>query len=213
MKKHLVLILMLLSVELFAQYNSATIKLGYFNPSATDGGFIIGFNGERFMDESFNIGWSVDWFNKNYVDESLVKEFTNFYGIPNSSINELRAKTNLHDLPLMLNISSSLPLAPRVRAYFTAGAGLEVLLIFYRNFQNPNENEFKSAFDFSWRLGGGILFEVGRRSDILFELSYHSSSPSWTYQVDDPQNGFRRTFERRFDMSGIMTRLGFRFFY
>ena len=213
MKKVIVAVLFFLPLSIFAQYGSSSIKFGYFNPSATDGGFVIGYQGAKYFDADFNIGWSVDWFHKSYIDQKLVTEFTNFYGIPNSSINELRAKTNLHDIPFMFNVSMERYLAPRVKGYITAGAGLEVLLIFYRNFQKPDENEIKSAFDFGWQIGSGLQFQIGRRSDLLFELAYHSARPSWTYEVNDPTNNYKKILEREFNMSGIMARVGFKFYY
>jgi len=213
MKNVILAFLFFLPLSIFAQYSSSSIKFGYFNPSATEGGFIIGYKGAKYFDADFNIGWSVDWFHKSYIDQKLVTEFTNFYGIPNSSINELRAKTNLHDIPIMFNVSMERYLAPRIKGYITAAAGLEVLLIFYRNFQNPDENEIKSAFDFGWQIGSGVQFQIGRRSDLVFEISYHSSHPGWTYEVSDPTNNYRRILEREFDMSGILARVGFKFYY
>jgi opacity protein-like surface antigen len=213
MKKFLIFAVLFVPAIVSAQHHSAAIKLGHFNPSATDGGFIVGYLGEKYIDRNFDIGWSVDWFHKNYVDQTLVAEFNDYYQIPRSEVNELRAKTNLHDIPLMFNMTAKLPVGPRIKAYITGGLGVEVLLIFYQNFQNPNEDEFKGAFDFSWRLGGGLAYELGRRSDLIAEITYHSSQPSWTYEVNDPQSGFKRIFERKFDMSGIMTRLGFKFYF
>ena len=210
--KKLILLFLIIPFVLHAQHNSGAIKLGYFNPSATDGGFILGYEGGRYIDRNLSIGWSVDWFNKNYVDESLVREFDRYYGIPNSTINELRAKTNLHDIPVLFNITGYFPAAKRTKFFLTGGIGAEVLLIFYRNFQTPDDDEFKAAFDFSWRIGFGLLYELGPRSDFFVEADYHNSKPSWTYEVNDVVYG-KRTFERQFDMSGIMTRVGFRFFF
>ena len=92
------------------------------------------------------------------------------------------------------------------------GIGAEVLIIHYRNFQNTDESELQGAFDFNWRLGLGLSFALGRSSEIFGELTYHSSAPSWEYEVQD-NNGIKRVFEREFDMSGMMARLGFRFYY
>ena len=97
-------VIILTSSFIFSQSNSGTIKLGVFNPSATDAGFILGYETGWYIDNTFSAGISIDWFNKNYVDQNLVAEFDNFFG-PNSSLNQLRAKTNLHAIPLMFNIT------------------------------------------------------------------------------------------------------------
>jgi hypothetical protein len=209
--KLLVIIICSFSLPVFAQWNTAAIKFGVFNPSAADGGFIIGYEGGPFVDNGFSFGWSIDWFHRDYVDKKLVAEFNDYYGIGRGSINELRAKTNLHDFPLMLNATAKFPVSPFVKMFLTGGIGGEVLLIHYRNFQNPDESEFQAAFDFNWRAGIGLVYELGYRSEIFGELSYHRSMPSWTYEVEE--QGYKRFFEREFDMSGMMARIGFRFYY
>jgi len=212
MKKFFFLLIVAIPLLLPAQSKFSSVKLGMFSPGATDAGFIIGYEGGWYVDDNFLLGYSVDWFNKNYVDQKFVSEINDIYG-PNSSLNELRAKTNLHSIPLMGSISGNWSIAPRTRAFVTGAAGVEVLLIFYRDYANPNDDKFQSAFDFSWRLGFGVMYELGRRSDAIAELSYHSSKPSWQYDVRDANTGLRHTFERSYDMSGVMMRVGFRFYF
>ena len=149
MKKIICIFLILFPVLIQAQTRIGSIKLGMYDPSATGSGFIIGYEGGWYIDNNFSLGWSVDWFHKNYVDEKLVSEFNDFYGL-NSTLNELRAKTNVHAIPLMGNVTISWPVTPRTMIYATGGAGLEVLLIYYKNYNNPNNDEFKGAYDFAW---------------------------------------------------------------
>jgi hypothetical protein len=66
--------------------------------------------------------------------------------------------------------------------------------------------------NFNWRIGIGAAYNIGPRSELLIEMAYHQSEPSWTYEVDAPPFG-KRTFERIYDMSGLMFRAGFRFYY
>ena len=212
MKKLILILLMFLPASQMAQNKYGSIKAGIFSPAATNAGFILGYEGGKNIDEVFSIGFSIDWFNKNYVDQNLVNEFNDFYG-PNSSLNELRAKTNLHSIPLMGTVTASWPIAERTHAYATAALGVEALLIWYRNYDNPANDEFKAAFDFAWRLGGGISYELGSRSDGFMELDYNNSQPGWQFEVKDPVTGKTKVFERKFDMSGIMMRVGFRFYF
>ncbi len=212
MKRVLAFLVIFTPLLISAQWHSASIKLGHFSPSATEGGFILGYEGGKFIDKNLRVGWSIDWFNKNYVDSRLVDKFNSDFG-PSGEINELRAETNLHSIPVMFTMSGLFPMSPRVSAYATGGVGAEILLILYNNFQNPDEDEFEGAFDFSWRAGMGILYELGHRSDIFGEIVYHSSEPSWTYEVEDELTHRKKTYERVFDMSGIMTRVGIRFYW
>lgn len=212
MKKLIVLFVIVLSSLTFSQLNSASIKLGYFNPAATNGGFIIGYEGGKIIDERLIFGWSIDWFHSNYVDKRLVNEFNQVYPIGIGVTNELRAKTNLHEFPILLNFRGEFPIAPLTKFYATGGVGLEFLLINYRNFQRPDDDELKAAFDFSWRVGAGVLYRIGSRSEVFGQIDYHSSEPSWEYEVNDNTFG-KRIFERSFDMSGVMIRAGLRFFF
>lgn len=213
MKRFILSLMLISSGILKAQFDVGAVKLGTFSPSATDAGFIIGYEGGWHIDDNFLFGWSADWFHRNYVDRKLVNEYNDFFGPIQSDINELRARTNLHSIPLMISVNANQLIAPRTRAFITGSAGVEVLLIFYRNYQHPQDDEFEGAFDFTWRLGGGISYELGRRSDAFVELTYHSSRPAYEYEVEDSQTGRTRIFERSFDMSGIMMRVGFRFFF
>lgn len=212
-KRVLVFIFIFISSVTSAQFDVGAIKLGSFNPEATDAGFIIGYEGGWYIDENFLFGWSADWFRVNYVDRKLVNDYNDFFGPIYSELNELRAKTNLHSIPLMISINANQEIAPRTRAFLTGAAGVEVLLVFYRDYINPEDDEFQGAFDFAWRLGGGISYEIGRRSDAFFELTYHASKPSWEYEVKDENTGRTKVFERRFDMNGFLMRVGFRFFF
>lgn len=209
MKKLIIISIFFTSVS-FAQLNSASIKLGYFNPTATNGGFIIGYEGGKIIDERLMFGWSIDWFHSSYVDKKLVSDFNEAFGL--GEINELRAKTNLHEFPVLLNFRGEFPMTPFTRFYATGGVGVEFLLINYRSFQNPDDDEFKAAFDFSWRLGVGVLHRIGSRSEVFAQIDYHASEPSWEYEVQDIVRG-KRIFERSFDMSGMMARVGLRFFF
>jgi hypothetical protein len=211
--KKLIIILFFISSAIFAQNHSGAIKLGYFNPGAADGGFIVGYESGHTVDRNLIIGWSIDWFNKNFTDQSLVSEFELFDPNIGGEINELRAKTNLHSIPIMFNLTGKFPLAPKMSLYLSGSLGAEVLLIFYRNYENPNDDDFQGAFDFSWRLGIGTAYQLGHRSEFLLEVAYHNSEPSWTYEVEDRASGRKRTFERVFDMSGVMARAGFRFYF
>lgn len=213
MKKVLMFLFVFSSVIVFAQRNSSTIKLGNFSPGTTESGFVIGYEGGKYIDRNFDVGWSIDWFHKNYVDQSLVTEFNEYYGYFEYELNEVRAKTNLHSIPVLFNMKAKFPMAPRFSLFVTGGIGAEALLIFYRDYQNPNEDEFEGAFDFNWRLGMGLAFQIGRRSDLIAEIAYHSSSPSWTYEIDDPIVRNKRSLERVFDMSGVLARIGFKFYY
>jgi hypothetical protein len=212
MKKILLLAVLLLTVNSFAQ-SSATIKIGEFVPSTGGGGLIVGYQGDRLFDEFFSLGWSVDWFHSSYTDKKAVQDFNNWYGFSGTETNELRAESSVNDFPIMGAITFTTPVAPFYRVYFTGALGAEMLIISYNNFQNPEQSDTKAAFDLNWRIAAGGIYEIGRRSDLFLELGYHSSAPSWDYEVDNPNGIGKKMYQRTFDMSGFMIRAGVKFYY
>ena len=211
MKKIFAITLLLTSVS-FSQWNTVAVKLGFFNPSATDGGFIIGVEGGQHVDRYLSWNWSLDWFHQDYVDKKLITELDQYYPGAVGEVNELRATTNVHDFPVMLGLTARFPMTNRSQFYVTSGLGAEMMLINYRNFQDPTQDDTKAAFDFNWRIGIGAAVAVGPRSEFFGELSYHESHPSWNYESD----GYyypNSVLERSYDMSGFMARVGIRFFY
>lgn len=206
-----------LSFVTHAQEKTAAIKLGYFGPSATEGGFILGYQGNKEIDENFEYGWSVDWFNKKYVDKKLVREFEQFQGFPGGETNELRAKTNVHDFPVIFSLTAKYNVNRTFDVFVSGGFGLDVLLVYYRNYKNPNDDELEIAADFAYLFSVGAIYPLGSRSDLIAELSYHHSIPSWEYEIEEKssptQPAVKKVFERAFDMSGIMARVGFKFYY
>jgi len=211
--KILLLLLILTPATFFAQYNSASINFGRFNPAATEGGFIIGYKGENFVDQNLSMGWSASWFHKQYIDQVLLNEVQQYYGVADATITESKAKTNLHSVPLMFSLTSYFPLLPIVSGYITGSAGLEGLLIVHKNLQNENENDVNTAWDFAWELGGGLSYKLGNRSDFFGEVSYHNANPSWSYEVKDQETGQIKSLEQSFDMSGVAFKFGFKFLW
>lgn len=210
MKKY-VLFLMLLQIPVFSQWNTSAIKLGAFSPSSAGTGFIVGYEGSHFFDPQFSFGWSIDWYHSNYTDATVVNNANNLYGTSGST-NELRARTNIHDFPIMAIGTVRFPVTPLSDIYAFGGLGAEVLFVDYNNFDTPSQSDFKTAFDFNWRIGVGATYGFGKKSEVFGELAYHYSAPSWTYDGYDV-NGNKVTYERVFDMSGVMLRVGVRFYY
>ena len=104
--KNILFLLILIPATIFAQQNTASINFGRFNPAATEGGFIIGYKGENFMDRNLSIGWSTSWFHKQYVNQELLNEIQRYHGVADATVTERKAKTNLHSVPLLFSLTS-----------------------------------------------------------------------------------------------------------
>ncbi len=203
----------LITTLTFGQYNSGAIKFGVQIPQVTDAGFVLGYQWERSIDKNFDIGWEVDWFHKTYTDENFVSELNDFNGNIGTT-NELLAKTTLYDFPAHFTMEANFPIPEsKLRVFGSVGLGFDLLFISYKDYSNPDDGNTKAAMDFSWRAGAGVIYPLGTNSELLFELNYHSSEPSWQYEVHDDRTGRTRTFERSYDMRGLMARVGVRFYY
>jgi|YNPMSStandDraft_2_1061718.scaffolds.fasta_scaffold00017_1 hypothetical protein len=211
MKKILIIVFIIFANSLFFAQNAAAIKLGFFNPNVTDGGFIIGFEGGKRIDEALDICYSIDWFKKNYTDKKFSAKVEQFVNIPGVDY-ELVGKTSLNSFPLMLSITAKIPLTPIIKPYLTGGFGGEMLVITYRDYVNPKKSKGEVAFDFNWRAGAGVIYVIGSKSNLFGEITYHNSMPSFDYEVKDT-NGNKRLFERVYDMRGLMIRMGVRYWY
>lgn len=209
-------VLVLFPVLLFSQ-NSSTLKIGVFNPEVTDAGLIVGYESTRPIDERLEVGWSFDWYNKSYVDKKLVNQFNNNYPGEIGEVNELRAKTNMHVFPLLAAMRVNLPIDHKTAFYLIGNLGLDFLLVYYRDFKEPSKDDWQPAVDFAWRLGAGLRYKMGSRSDLFLEFNYHKSEPSWEYEVKEQATPASptttRVFERSYDISGIMARVGIKYFY
>ncbi len=203
-----------ISIIGFTQNRTAIVRLGYYAPAVTDGGFIIGAQWVQEVDENFQMGFSLDWFNKNYTDQRLVNEYNKVNKGAGSfgSTNEVMAKTNLNLFPVQYGMYLNFPLERDIKIYATGSLGLDFLIINYRSYSNPSNDEMKAAVDFCWQIGVGVKYPLGRRSDVLAEISYHHSQPSWQYDVTD-SDGNKRVIERSYDLAGLMLRAGVRFYY
>lgn len=202
-------LIILLSAIIYGQSSSA-IKVGYFSPKGGDGGLIIGYENAFITNEVLSFGWSFDWYHDKYTD----KEYVNFLNENDpfgGEVNELRAKTNTNIFPVMANLTGYIPVGRDNYAFVKGSMGFEVLFISYTNYYSPNTNEDKILATMNYRFTAGFGHYLGRNSEIFAEVGYHSSTPSWEYEID--QNGRKRTYERELDMSGMMARIGFLFYY
>lgn len=211
--KKILLTILLFPILLFGQYNSAAFNIGYFNPSAIDGGLILGYKGEKFADRNLSFGWNVSWFHKEYIDQVLLSEAEKYYGVLEGSLIESKATTNLHSIPIMCSVTSYFPFTPFADIFVTGGVGLEGLIISYNNLQNETESDIKTAWDIAWEIGTGVSYKLGKRSRFYGELSYHDSNPSWNFKVYDPNTGRTRFLEQSFDMRGIALKFGVKFMW
>ncbi|MFA6653839.1 MAG: hypothetical protein WCS93_05850, partial [Candidatus Delongbacteria bacterium] len=149
-------------------------------------------------------------FKKDYEDKAAKGEYEDIPGLTAYQVAKL-SETIIYDFPLMVSVTAKFPINNKMKWFATGGLGAEMLYASYNSYDSDEIDEKSElAFDFNWRLGGGIMYNLGARSEIFGELAYHYSKPS--YEYEDEIGGVDYTLEREYDMSGILSRVGVRFF-
>lgn len=211
MKKYIIIAIAAVIFSLGAQQKIGGIKAGMMFPQACDGGFDLGIEYGLHIDTNLDVSVSLDWFKKEFEDKDAKGEYEDIPGLTAEEVLKL-SETTIYDFPLMLAVTAKFPFTDKIKWFATGALGAEMLYASYNTF-NTDEIEETSelAFDFNWRLGGGAIYNLGQRSELLAEIAYHYSLPS--YEYEDDVNGTKYTLEREYDMSGILSRVGVRFFF
>ncbi|MDY0018247.1 MAG: outer membrane beta-barrel protein, partial [Candidatus Delongbacteria bacterium] len=181
------------------------IKAGMFFPQACDGGFDLGFEYGYHIDTNLDVGLSLDWFKKEFTDKDYIGDVENIQGDLTGTQYKNIGKVTIYDFPVMVSVTAKFPINNKLKWFALGGLGAEMLYASLEAYEDASGTyeETVLAFDFNWRLGGGIMYNLGARSEVFGELAYHYSKPSF-----DDDNGITTEY----DMSGIMSRVGVRFF-
>ncbi|HQO09594.1 MAG TPA: outer membrane beta-barrel protein [Clostridiales bacterium] len=211
MKKYFLIAAVFAAFTLYGQQKIGSIKAGMFFPQACDGGFDLGVEYGLHIDTNLDVSLSLDWFKKEFEDKDAKGEYEEIPGLSADDLVKL-SKTTIYDFPLMVAVTAKFPFNDKIKWFATGALGAEMLYASYNTYnQDDISEESELAFDFNWRLGGGAIYNLGQRSEVFGEIAYHYSKPSYDYE--DDIGGTSMTVEREYDMSGILSRLGVRFFF
>ena len=205
MKKMIAIMIVTAAFGLSAQKNMGAIKAGMFFPQACDGGFDLGFEYGYHIDTNLDVGLSLDWFKKEFTDKDYIGDVENIEGDLSGTQYKNIGKVTIYDFPVMVSVTAKFPINNKLKWFALGGLGAEMLYASLEAYEDASGTYEESvlAFDFNWRLGGGIMYNLGARSEIFGELAYHYSKPSF----DDDND-----ITTEYDMSGILSRVGVRFF-
>ena len=211
MKKYILIAITIVAFSLNAQQKIGAIKAGMFFPQACDGGFDLGIEYGLHIDTNLDVSLSLDWFKKEFEDKDAKGEYEEIPGLTADQLVKL-SETTIYDFPLMVAVTAKFPYSDKIKWFATGGLGAEMLYASYNTYDGDEMDEKSElAFDFNWRLGGGAIYNLGQSSEVFGEVAFHYSKPS--YEYEDEIGGTEYTLEREYDMSGIMSRLGVRFFF
>ena len=186
------------------QHTIYELEVGALFPEDTEMGTIIGLSAGRMVDE--NLGWTfqVQYFWRTFTQEYTTTE-TGGTTKEETIATEIENSTKM--LPIMAKIIFLSQIGPKFDIRINGGIGYAFVWNHEANYIVGIEDS-KSFSGFAWQLGAGASIPISRAADLFGDLAYFYSLPSrdaGTSQAGLPQ----RT---EIDMSGLMLRIGVRFY-
>lgn len=186
----------------FAQSGSVfSISAGYMNPKDTKSGLIAGAGLGIRLDESVDIGLAVDFFHKNYTEESDVAK-TDQQGM-SSSLYVTEVEYTRTILPIMLTVNVKVPTSRYFGYFIRGGLGYEFLFSKEKNY-TLNKDDSRNFNGLGWQFAGGIFYHIGSRSTLIASVLYNSCEVN--RDVKESFEGL--PIKERVDLSGIGFRIG-----
>lgn len=202
--------ILLLTAFVFAEVGHAqalsatTLKVGYFNPKNSKNGFIFGAGYSWIVDESVDIGIAVDYFRKNYTEETQIAQSVSASGTVEDEIRtDAEFTTNI--LPIYGVLNVKFPAGTYLDYFLSGGLGYEMLFSKEQSFGENSKNTSRFYSGFKWIVSGGVMYRVGSRSSFLAEIFYDGTKVS-----RDKKDEVGAPVRYEVDLSGIGFRVGIR---
>jgi hypothetical protein len=174
MKKFLLLFIVVLSFNAFAQSKTVGIKAGYYFPADLKSGMILGFDYGYRIDESVSIMFGTDFYYKS-INEDVNYGEAQQLGVKIEQYQHLSQWIGWH-LPFTLKARVEIPIQDEaIKPFATAGLGYGFTHISYENLEQKQSASF-TYNGFVWQLGGGIMFGLGSKSQLVVEALYNGAS-------------------------------------
>jgi hypothetical protein len=181
--------------------NIISVEAGYLNPKDTKSGLLAGIMLGRAIDEAVNIGIGVDFFQKNYTEESQVAQNSQ-KGLSSTTYNTEVEYTRTI-IPLNVVMDVKIP-ASRYFGYFIRGGlNYEFLISKEKNYKLDTEQS-ENFSGLGWLGSGGFYYHVGSRSTLIVSATYNSCEVR--RDIEESNEGLPVT--ERVDLSGLGFKLG-----
>lgn len=212
MKKITLLTSMILVIGIFLEVpvvfsqalSATTIKAGYFNPKGSKSGFIFGGSYSWIVDEAVDVGIAVDYFRKNYTDETeIAKTVTDGKIVEKEIVTNAEFTTNI--LPIYGMVNAKFPAGYSMDYFVSGGLGYEMLFSTEQTFGDDAKKTSRFYNGFKWILSAGIVYRIGSRSSFIAEAFYDGTKVS-----RDKKNEAGTPTRYEVDLSGFGIRAGIR---
>ena len=212
MKRIVFLIAVILFIGFFLEtpiifgqsFSATTVKAGYFNPKGSKSGFIFGGSYSWVVDEAVDVGIAVDYFRKNYIDETeIAKTVTDGKIVEREIVTNAEFTTNI--LPIYGVITAKFPAGYSLDYLISGGLGYEMLFSKEQTFGDNPQKKTRYYSGFKWLLSAGIAYRLGSRSSFIAEAFYDGTKVS-----RDKKNEAGTPSRYEVDLSGFGFRAGIR---
>ncbi|MDZ7289952.1 MAG: hypothetical protein ONB44_09970 [candidate division KSB1 bacterium] len=187
-----------------AQLHISGIRLGYLDPKDSKAGLVLGMDLTSQVDESVELGATVNVFRRSYQKTGLVAKTVSAGGLVETTVQQEIDFTTFF-LPIMgeaiVHFSED-----DFHWFGNVGLGYEMLWNNENNFlEQKKERRFYSGF--AWLAGGGFQYRIGSRSAVIAEIFYHNAK----VKRDEKKNAQGLPVWSQVDLSGLGFRGGLRF--
>lgn len=213
MRKYLIWFLILYSVPALAQPHSWTFKVGGYFPKDLKTGMMYSIDYGQIIDEHVTILFGGDFYYRSIRNDASLGNSENL-GVKIGEFEHLSEWTGWH-LPLTIKAKISFPADNlRIVPYGVAGIGYGVTHVSYDLYReipdpplvNSHSNNVEvmpsSSLTYSgfvWQAGGGVMYRLGRSSDLTAEVMYNGAM----FEKDEENNRYTTL-----NSSGITVRAG-----
>lgn len=206
MRFKILFFLLFLPVLSFAQLKSLSLKVGVYTPYDLKTGVMYGMDYGIIVNEHVTFLLGTDLYYKDITNESYLTS-TEKLGVKIRSGERMSEWTAWH-LPITGKVRVEFPLEKSpIYPYVVAGIGYGVTHVSYGMYSNYSEKPDESTLTYYggvWQLGGGILYNLNRNADLIFEIMQNSAS----FDKDEGYNYFSNL-----NSSGVAFRMGIHFVF
>lgn len=186
----------------YAQGNSVfSISAGYMNPKDAKAGLVAGAGLGIGLDESVDLGLAVDFFHKNYSEETEVAQVSQEGMASQLYVTEVEYTRTI--LPIMLTVNVKIPTSRYFGYFIRGGLGYEFLFSKEKNFKENTQGS-RNFSGMGWKFAGGVFYHVGSRSTLIANVFYNSCEVN--RDVKESHQGL--PVKERVDISGLGFRVG-----
>lgn len=187
-----------------AQIRLTGIRLGYLDPKGSQAGFIGGLDLTAQVDESLELGVTINGFRKSYEKTTTIAQEVSAGGLIEKRVQQELAFTTFF-LPILAEAIVHFG-QEDFHLFANGGLGYEML---WNNENNlalrKRERRYYSGF--TWLAGGGFQQRIGSRSAFIGEVFYHNA----IVKRDQTKNSEGLPVWSQVDLSGFGFRGGLRF--